>query len=104
MEGYSKNYSTVQGTNLTFNLAFYDPDGSWDEGFKVRVELLQTVLFAEYSVEAEKNPYLYTFKLYPSLQTPPANYTIVVELVNKTDGTLLQKYKIQIKVVFLVVI
>lgn len=35
VDGYPLYYSTVQETNLTFELAFTDPDGSWDNGFNI---------------------------------------------------------------------
>jgi hypothetical protein len=104
VDGYPLYYSTVQETNLTFELAFTDPDGSWDNGFNIKVNLLQTMLFANYTVNPLVNPYLYQFNIMPTQQTPPANYTIEVLLTNLTDGTLLRKYNINVQIVFLTLI
>jgi len=66
---------------LKFNVEAFDPDGSWDDGFGVKIDLYQTKFFAEYEV-ARNNPYLFSFKLNPSINTPAANYIIAIELFN----------------------
>lgn len=88
---------------LKFDVEVYDPDGSWDNGFDIRFDLLQTKFFAKYTV-ARNNPYFFSFELAPSLNTPAANYTIAMQLFNFTDGSILSRFQIKIEVQKLVII
>ena len=65
----------------------FDPDGSWDNGFGIKIDLLQTKFFANYTTPNDKDYYSKRLNIYPSLNTPPAdNYEISVKFFNITDG------------------
>lgn len=90
-------YSIEQGELLQFELVAEDPDSSYDGGFGMYIDLKQTGFWGFYEGDFF-NPYLRYFTFKPELTTPPANYTIKINLFNITDYGLLSENIITIEV------